>query len=102
VAAAAHRCGDLNEHPTWLETGDAGRNNGSGTLWVNGSILLSRRDSPFLAAGVAAEWENVWMDPSYGGRPAVAQEWMDIGHVYVSVGTAAETVFLDGFEAMTH
>jgi hypothetical protein len=82
-----------------LETGDAGRNNGSGTLWVNGAVLLSKRDFRFFASGAAAAWDNLWMDPTYGG-PAVADEWMDIGHVYVSVGTAAETVFLDGFEAM--
>lgn len=83
-----------------LESGDAGRNNGSGTLWVNGAVLLNKRDFRFFASGAAAAWENLWMDPTYGG-PAVTNEWMDIGHVYVSVGTAAETVFLDGFEATT-
>jgi hypothetical protein len=80
-----------------LEAGQAGVPSGRGSLWVNGALLLHKTDFTFFAAGVSATWDNLWMDPTYGG-PAVANEWMDFGHVYVSVGTATGLLFDDGFE----
>jgi hypothetical protein len=80
-----------------LQAGDAGSHNGIGQLWVNGSLLLERTDFQFFTSGVDASWDHVWMDPTYGG-PAVANEWLDLGHVYVSVGTDQHIVFANGFE----
>lgn len=80
-----------------FETGDAGRANGVGRLWINGGLLLERTTFPFFAAGAPARWDYLWMDPTYGG-PAVAGEWIDFGHVYVSVGRA-DRLFAHGFQS---
>ena len=64
----------------------------------NGTLLLQRTNFPFFASGTDARWRALWMDPTYGG-PAGANEWIDVGRFYVSVGRAAEAIFASGFEA---
>lgn len=99
VAAPSPDLRRWNFVEVYLETGDAGSANGVGRLWINGELLLERTDFPFFANGSDARWRALWMDPTYGG-PAGANEWIDVGQFYVSVGRVAEAIFTDGFQAL--
>jgi hypothetical protein len=98
IAASAPDLRRWNFIELLLETGDAGRANGIGRLWINGGLLLERTTFPFFANGTAARWDALWMDPTYGG-PATNGEWIDLGHFYVSVGRA-DRVFVNGFQSL--
>lgn len=69
----------------YIETGSPGGSDGVGRVWVDGELRMEHEAFAFFAADAAARWTNLWMDPTYGG-PAGAGEFVDIGHVYTSVG----------------
>jgi hypothetical protein len=85
VAAGFPELRSWNFVEFYIETGSAGGSDGVGRVWVDGELRMEHEAFAFFAADAAAQWTNLWMDPTYGG-PAGAGEFVDIGHLYTSVG----------------